>query len=65
MNNDFKPEDLPIGTPVEYHRAIPFDPQPLLTQTISEPWQVGNGHWIVKVAYVPAGVSVKSLVKLN
>jgi len=54
-------EDLKIGMVVDYHRQIGGPVTLKNTKIRSEPWQLGNGVWIVAVEGKAGGVSLEAL----
>jgi len=58
-----KPSELKIGDAVKYHRVLPkregYDP--IETKVASEPWQLGDATWVVRVEDRAGGISTQFL----
>ena len=57
MSLDQFSKKYPVGTPVRY---FPISTRPDLVPTVirSEPWELGGGQVVVKIAGRPGGVSI-------
>lgn len=58
-----KPSALKLGDPVKYHRVLPKREgiDPIETKVASEPWQLGDGTWVVRLKGKAGGVSTQFL----
>lgn len=58
-----KPSELRVGDAVKFYAMLPQRPgvEPLETKISSEPWQLGDGTWVVKVDGKSGGVSTQFL----
>jgi len=57
------PAELKLGMRVRYYPVLPAPEgiAPLDTTTRSDPWQLGHGAWVVKIAGKAGGVDVTHL----
>ena len=57
------PDALRVGMLVWYYSVLPTTDPDFRTQEVirSEPWQLGSGHWVVKLEGRSGGFSVTHL----
>jgi len=63
MIGAFKPKELKLGMLVWYYPVLPAPDPDFRTQEVigSEPWQLGSGHWVVKLEGRAGGFAVTHL----
>lgn len=61
-----RPSELQVGAAVRYHPVLPPRPgiSSLDSKIRSEPWQLGDGSWVVAIEGKAGGVSTQHLEPL-